>query len=163
MKIKELLNSDAGFQYIIDSMDLMSAAGRRAMLEAAFRTSAPELEEEWDRLEDAIRATNDIPNRRYYIDLRHCLMCLHDLSGTFASLANHMPLNEVELFEIKSLCSLSRSAATAAPQPFPGSSPPAPKEPSRPRRGGRHRRPGHHRGTFGNSPAPPLCNNAGSG
>lgn len=113
MKIKELLKSDAGFQYIIDSMDLMSAAGRRAMLEAAFRTSAPELEEEWDRLEAAIRATNDIPNRRYYIDLRHCLMCLHDLSGTFASLANHMPLNEVELFEIKSLCSLSRSAATA--------------------------------------------------
>mgnify|MGYP007126470224 CR=1 FL=1 len=53
--------------------------------------------------------------------------------------------------------SLSRSAATAAPQPFPGSSPPAPKEPSRPRRGGRHRRPGHHRGTSGNSPAPPCA------
>ena len=73
MKIKELLKSDAGFQYIIDSMDLMSAAGRRAMLNATFCTSAADLEAEWNRLEEAIRATNDIPNRRYYIDLRHCL------------------------------------------------------------------------------------------
>ena len=113
MKIKELIKNDAGFQYIIDSMDFMSASGRRRMLDAPFCNDATELESEWDHLEEAIRATNDIPNRRYYIDLRHCLMCLHDLTGTFTSLANHTPLNEVELFEIKNLCHLSRSAATA--------------------------------------------------
>lgn len=113
MKIKDLIKNDAGFQYIIDSMDLMSAAGRNAMLNGTFCSDGATLEAEWDRLAEAIRATNDIPNRRYYIDLRHCLMCLHDLGGTFSSLANHMPLNEVELFEIKSLCALSRSASSA--------------------------------------------------
>jgi len=113
MKIKELTKNDAGFQYIIDNMDLQSAAGRRGMLNAEFVNNPTALEEEWDRVAEAIRATNDIPNRRYYIDLRHCLMCLHDLSGTFASLANHTPLNEVELFEIKNLCYMSKAASTA--------------------------------------------------
>lgn len=113
MKIKELIKNDAGFQYIIDNMDLQSAAGRRGMLNAEFVNNPAALEAEWDRVAEAIRATNDIPNRRYYIDLRHCLMCLHDLSGTFASLANHTPLNEVELFEIKNLCYMSKAASTA--------------------------------------------------
>ena len=113
MKVKELIKNDAGFQYIIDSMDLQSAAGRRHMLNTEFCNDPSALETEWNRVAEAVRATNDIPNRRYYIDLRHCLMCLHDLSGTFASLANHTPLNEVELFEIKNLCYTAKAAATA--------------------------------------------------
>ena len=113
MRIKELIKNDAGFLYIIDNMDLQSAAGRRGMLNAEFSTDPEFLETEWNRVGEAVRATNDIPNRRYYIDLRHCLMCLHDLSGTFASLASHTPLNEVELFEIKNLCYTSKAAATA--------------------------------------------------
>ena len=91
MRIKDLIKSDAGFQYIIDSMDLQSAAGRRGMLNTEFSNDATFLETEWNRVAEAVRATGDIPNRRYYIDLRHCLMCLHDLSGTFASLASHTP------------------------------------------------------------------------
>ena len=113
MRIKDLIKSDAGFQYIIDSLDLQSAAGRRHMLNTEFINDSTVLETEWDHVAEAIRATNDIPKRRYYIDLRHCLMCLHDLSGTFASLANHTPLNEVELFEIKNLCYTSKAATTA--------------------------------------------------
>ena len=113
MKIKELIKSDAGFQYIIDELDLQSAAGRHGMLNTEFSNDSTFLEVEWDRVSEAIRATNDIPNRRYYIDLRHCLMCLHDLSGTFASLASHTPLNEVELFEIKNLCYIAKAAAIA--------------------------------------------------
>ncbi len=113
MRIKELIKGDAGFQYIIDEMDIQSAAGRRGMLNTEFSNDATSLETEWNRVAEAVRATNDIPNRRYYIDLRHCLMCLHDLSGTFAALASHTPLNEVELFEIKNLCYTSKAAATA--------------------------------------------------
>lgn len=113
MRIKELIKSDAGFQYIIDSLDLQSSAGRNHMLNTDFCNNRDSLEAEWNRLAEAVRATNDIPNRRFYIDLRHCLMCLHDLSGTFASLANHTPLNEVEFFEIKNLCHTAKAAATA--------------------------------------------------
>ena len=113
MKIKEILKQDAGFQYVVDNMELMSAAGRRAMLDTAFSTDAAWLEAEWNRTEKAIDAVKEYKYKKQYIDLRHCLMCLHDLHGTLASLAAHTPLNEVELFEVKNLAQLTRTAKGA--------------------------------------------------
>ena len=113
MRIKELIKGDAGFQYVIDSMELMSAAGRRKMLDTEFSTDATWLEAEWNRLDEAIGAVREYKYKKPYIDLRHCLMQLHDLKGTLASLANHTPLNEVELFEVKSLAQLCRTATGA--------------------------------------------------
>ncbi len=113
MKIKELIKQDAGFQYIIDSMDFMSSAGRRCMLNTEFYNNADKLRAEWNRLNLAIQATREFKYKKPYIDLRHCLMCLHDLQGTLASLSNHTALNEVELFEIKNLSQLSQTAKNA--------------------------------------------------
>lgn len=110
MKIKELIKQDAGFQYIIDSMEFMSAAGRRKALNTEFSTDAGSLQAEWHRLSKAVEATKEYKFKKPYIDLRHCLMCLHDLQGTLASLANHTSLSEVELFEIKNLAMLCRTA-----------------------------------------------------
>ncbi len=113
MKIKELIKQDAGFQHIIDSMEIMSSAGRRWMLNTEFCTDEEQLGKEWQRLDLAVQATREHKYKKPYIDLRHCLMCLHDLQGTLASLANHTPLNEVELFEIKNLSQLSQVARGA--------------------------------------------------
>ena len=113
MRIKELIKSDAGFQYVIDNMELMSAAGRRKMLDTEFCRDAAWLDAEWQRLDKAIGAVREYKFKKPYIDLRHCLMCLHDLHGTLTSLANHTPLNEVELFEVKSLAQLTRTAKGA--------------------------------------------------
>lgn len=113
MKIKDLIKQDAGFQYIIDSMDFMSSAGRRRMLNTEFCNQPDALRTEWHRLDRAIHATLEFKYKKPYIDLRHCLMCLHDLQGTLASLSNHTPLNEVELFEIKTLAQQSQIAKGA--------------------------------------------------
>lgn len=113
MKIKELIKSDPGFQYIIDSMEFMSAAGRRKMLDTSFSNDPSWLQDEWHRLDETVKATREYKYKKPYIDLRHCLMCLHDLQGTLASLSAHTCLNEVELFEIKNLSQLSTTAATA--------------------------------------------------
>ena len=113
MKIKDLIKQDAGFQYIIDSMDFMSSAGRRRMLNTEFCNQTDALRTEWHRLDCAIHATLEFKYKKPYIDLRHCLMCLHDLQGTLASLSNHTPLNEVELFEIKTLAQQSQIAKGA--------------------------------------------------
>lgn len=113
MKIKELIKRDTGFQYVIDNMELMSSAGRRAMLDTILLTDRPRLEAEWNRLEAAIHATQDTDSKRSYNDLRHCLMQLHDLQGTLASLSAHTTLNEVELFEIKNLASINCKAREA--------------------------------------------------
>ncbi len=113
MKIKELIKRDTGFQYVIDNMELMSSAGRRAMLDTILLTDRPRLEAEWNRLEAAIHATQDTDSKRSYNDLRHCLMQLHDIQGTLASLSAHTTLNEVELFEIKNLASINSKAREA--------------------------------------------------
>ena len=113
MRIKDLIKSDAGFQFVIDNMEFMSAAGRRKMLDTEFLTDPTALQTEWDRLESAIRAVREYKYKKPYIELRHCLMCLHDLQGTLGHLANHTTLNEVELFEIKNLTQLAQTATGA--------------------------------------------------
>ncbi|MBR4738376.1 MAG: hypothetical protein IK058_00050 [Bacteroidales bacterium] len=113
MKIKELIKNDAGFLYVVDSMELMSSAGRRRMLDTLFTDNAEALEAEWNRLEEAINTTRQRSTNHGYNDLRHCLMQLHDLQGTLATLASHTVLNEVELFEIKNLAYLCNKARTA--------------------------------------------------
>ena len=113
MKIKELIKQDAGFQYVIDQMEFMSSAGRRKMLNAEFLTDAAMLQTEWERLDCAIRSIREYKYKKPYIELRHCLMQLHDLQGTLTNLANHTTLNEVELFEIKNLAQLTHIASSA--------------------------------------------------
>lgn len=113
MKIKELIKQDAGFQYVLDNMEFMSSAGRRKMLNADFLTDADRLQDEWARLDLAIQAVKTFKYKKPYIELRHCLMQLHDLQGTLANLGNHTTLNEVELFEIKNLAQLTQIATTA--------------------------------------------------
>ena len=113
MKIKELIKRNPGFQYVIDNMEFMSGAGRRRMLETDFMTQADALEAEWKRLDVVDRTIRTRGSSRPYIDLRHCLMQLHDLQGTLAALSVHTPLNEVELFEIKNLAHLAGKARTA--------------------------------------------------
>lgn len=113
MKIKELIKQDAGFQFVIDNMEFMSAAGRRKMLDTELLTDPTALQTEWDRLESAIQAVREYKYKKPYIELRHCLMCLHDLQGTLGHLANHTTLNEVELFEIKNLSHLAQTALGA--------------------------------------------------
>lgn len=113
MKVKELVKQDAGLKYAVDSMEFMSAAGRRCMLETSFLADRRALESQWDRLGRAIAATQKFEYKKPYIDLRHCLMQLHDLQGTLGSLAAHTVLTEVELFEIKNLALLAQQAAAA--------------------------------------------------
>ena len=113
MKIKDLIKQDAGFQYVIDSMEFMSAAGRRKMLNTEFCADTDVLNTEWERLGRAIQAVNEFKYKKPYIELRHCLMQLHDLQGTLSNLANHTTLNEVELFEIKNLALLTQIASGA--------------------------------------------------
>lgn len=91
MKIKELIKRDPGFQYVIDNMEFMSGAGRRRMLETDFMTQADALEAEWKRLDVVDRTIRTRGSSRPYIDLRHCLMQLHDLQGTLATLSVHTP------------------------------------------------------------------------
>lgn len=98
---------------MVDNMELMSSAGRRAMLDAEFVSDAATLESMWALMQKAADVVSDSANVRAYNDLRHCLMQLHDLHGTIAALARHQVLDEVELFEIKLLAHLGAKSSIA--------------------------------------------------
>ena len=116
MTLKEKLTAEPGFQYVIDSMELMSAPGRRRMLHQPLLTDPAQLQKEYDHLDRIVAIlTNDDCNR-HVVDLRHQLMQTHDIQGSLLNLAHHMTLEETELFEIKQfafICMESLKTATA--------------------------------------------------
>lgn len=108
-KIKEV----PGLMFVADSMEFMSSAGRRRMLEQQWLTNYDDLYREQALVKAIELAMLDSENSKDVNILRHQLMQLHDIRSTLISLKNHVILDEVELFEIKNLaylCNNSRQA-----------------------------------------------------
>ena len=114
MILKEKLNAEPGFQYVIDSLELMSAAGRRHMLAQPFMTGHTELEAEYENISRVVSLLGRDDCRHAVATVRHQLMQMHDLQGTLANLEHKMVLEEIELFEIKNFCFLCMETAKAA-------------------------------------------------
>lgn len=114
MLLRDKLQSDPGFQYIIDALNLISAAGRRALLDFPFLTTPEDVNAELDNLETVIGVVSVTDNLHTVSEIKHHLMCLHDSQGTVANLSQHSVINEVELFEVKNIAytaaAVSRSA-----------------------------------------------------
>lgn len=114
MLLRDKLHSDPGFQYIIDALNLISAAGRRALLDFPFLTTPEAVNAELDNLETVIDVISVTDNIHTVSEIKHHLMCLHDSQGTVANLSQHSVINEVELFEVKNIAytaaAVSRSA-----------------------------------------------------
>lgn len=111
--LKDKTKEVPGLLFITDSMEFMSSAGRRRMLEQPWLTQSESLVREQQAvciMQSAISCTD---NERQINILRHQLMQLHDIRTTLHNLDTHVLLDEVELFEIKNLaylCNISRQA-----------------------------------------------------
>lgn len=108
-KIKEL----PGLLFVVDSMEFLSSAGRRRMLEQPFLTDPAMLRSEQQSVQCMCMVLGDIEKSIPFNVLRHQLMQLHDLHSTLQSLQGHVLLNEVELFEVKNfayICGHARKA-----------------------------------------------------
>lgn len=99
--------------YVSESMELMSAAGRRRMLEQPLLTDPSKLNREQQIVALLQERWADSSMIKPITLLRHQLMQLHDLHTTLKSLAAHTVLEEVELFEIKNLAYISGHARKA--------------------------------------------------
>ncbi len=110
MKLKTKIKEVPGLQYVADSIEVMSAAGRRRMLEQDFLTDAQQLSLEQNIVASVRQVLQTPALNAHLIHLRHQLMQLHDIHSTIQNLSSHYLLNEVELFEIKNLAHLCRNA-----------------------------------------------------
>ncbi|MBP5527887.1 MAG: DNA mismatch repair protein MutS [Bacteroidales bacterium] len=105
-----------GLLYVAESMEFMSSAGRRRMMEQPLLTDAAAI----DASQEDVQAFRSVLGNEEYAlatnKLRHQLMQLHDLQTSLSSLRSHVVLEEVELFEIKvfaHLCGHARQALEA--------------------------------------------------
>lgn len=99
--------------FVAESMELMSAAGRRRMLEQPLLTDTSLLRKEQETVALLQQRWKDSSMIKPITLLRHQLMQLHDLHTTLKSLSAHTVLEEVELFEIKNLAYISGHARSA--------------------------------------------------
>ena len=107
MFLRDRIKQDAAFQYVVQSLELMSPVGQRRLMSQAFCRDADALQHEWDNLERVLPLLRDTAHAQTLVDLRHQLMCLHDIQGTLAQLRKHQTLTEVDLYELKHLAYLT--------------------------------------------------------
>lgn len=116
MTLKNKIKEVPGLQFVVDSMELMSSAGRRRMLEQPFLTDPAAIAGEQQAVQSMRLLLDRADSQQALNVLRHQLMQLHDLGGTLQSLRSHIQLSEVELFEIKNLAYLVGHARSALAQ-----------------------------------------------
>ena len=114
MNVKSKINEEPGFLYVVDNLELMSAVGRRRLMEQQWLSSAGEVEEELRRVADAMAVLRDGQYASSVALIRHKLMELHDIVGTLRNLRGGVTLTEVELFEVKHFALLYGDSARAA-------------------------------------------------
>ena len=112
--LKDKISAEPGFLYVVDQMELMSAAGRRRMLMQPFITDIATLEHENGNTERIIECLRQPECSRAVAVIRHQLMQMHDLQGSLANLNQKMTMEEIELFEIKNFSFLCMETAKAA-------------------------------------------------
>lgn len=109
--LKDKIKEVPGLQFAADSMELLSSAGRRRMLEQPWLTDAAAIAAEQSRISALQHQMQD--GGQAMVSLRHQLMQLHDLRTTLQSLASRFLLSEVELFELKNLAHLCTQSGKA--------------------------------------------------
>ena len=114
MVLKDKITAEPGFQYVIDQMELMSAAGRRCMLQQPSLADADLLAAEYDRVERVAECLRRDDCNRSVAVVRHQLMQMHDLQGSLQNLRQRMVMEEIELFEIKNFAFLCTKTIKAS-------------------------------------------------
>ena len=61
----------------------------------------------WDHIDRVLPLLSSADHNHTLAELRHQLMCLHDIQGTLGQLREHQTLTEVDLYEIKHLAYLN--------------------------------------------------------
>lgn len=107
MTVRNRIKQDEAFQYVVQSLEILSPVGQRRLMSLELCSDAGLLRHEWDGIETVLPLLHNAEQARPLAELRHQLMCLHDIPGTIVQLQQHQTLTEVDLYEIKHLAHLT--------------------------------------------------------
>ena len=103
MIFKSLLDIDCGIRFMYDRLPLSSSSAKTMLLESRAMTSKREIDLRYGKL-------NSLYNKECR-EIASKLTCLKDISNTIGRLGAGAVLDDIELFEIKYLATVSRDVA----------------------------------------------------
>ena len=112
MTIKEAANQNSGFQYVVESLELLAGVSRRILYNTDFSADPMALQKQWDDTEFLLRTLKQDCDTGAVRSLGHSLMQVRDISTTLRNCGNGVVLDDIQLFEIKNfsmLCSKIRA------------------------------------------------------
>ncbi len=102
------INENRGLRFIYEKMEICSATGRKRLLSQRFITSDFELKMELDTLEIFANFVSNRENAKSIVAIQHRLYCQNDIHQTIHNLRSNQTLDDIELFEVKNFCMVSR-------------------------------------------------------
>lgn len=114
MKLKDILNSESGFKYCIDNLNIQSSIGRAYLLNQKWMMNPIQLQMEWDIMEQLCKKALEDGGEKMLSKIQHKLSCVHNIKQTIINIENKDLLDDVQFFEIKNLAILGRDIALLA-------------------------------------------------
>ncbi len=104
MKIKQILNTQYGFRYILDDLNLASSFSRQLLYDSPVKQTARDISAGYEQLGEFYLKYVAKGNFTHTLKaLYRILGSLRDIRGTLNKLASGLVLDDIELFEIKNL------------------------------------------------------------
>ena len=107
MQLRKLLDSPCGLRFMIDNLCTHSSYSRKIMLESSMMYDRNSIEKSYAVLKEFYEVVKNDDNKNIVQSLQFKLCNLKDINHTISRLATSVVIDDIELYEVKSLALLS--------------------------------------------------------
>lgn len=107
MQLRKLIDSPSGFRFMVDNLCIHSGYSRKLLLESTMMHDKSSIEKSYSILKEFYHVAENDENKNAVQTLQFKLCNLKDINNTIARLASSAVIDDIELFEVKSLAILS--------------------------------------------------------
>ena len=107
MQLRKLLDSPCGLRFMIDNLCTHSSYSRKLMLESSMMYDKNSIEKSYAVMKEFYEVVKNDENKNIVQSLQFKLCNLKDINHTISRLATSVVIDDIELYEVKSLALLS--------------------------------------------------------
>ena len=107
MQLRKLLDSPCGLRFMIDNLCTHSSYSRKIMLESSMMYDKNSIEKSYAVMKEFYEVIKNDENKNIVQSLQFKLCNLKDINHTISRLATSVGIDDIELYEVKSLALLS--------------------------------------------------------
>ncbi len=107
MQLRKLIDSPCGLRFILDELCTHSSYSRKILLESMMMHDRESIEKSYSVLKEFYHAVENDDNKNAIQTLQFKLCKLKDINNTISRLSSSTVIDDIELYEVKSLAMLS--------------------------------------------------------